>query len=126
MINTLAYSHTTLRCWSDWLVQVAGKLQVSGAIRKHNVWLVLLTLFLQCHQPTWIYLDLPGLLMFTGRNSMFSHRSFAPRNVDAALLGLHSIGGALCPADGPCFERGVAFKRDLGTIYLVDHSTNRK
>ena len=54
-------------------------------------------------------INLPGStwLMFTGRNSV-SHRSSAPRNFDAAIVGLHSIGGALCPADGPYFHCGLA------------------
>ena len=37
-----------------------------------------------------------------------SRRSPATRNFDAAILGLHSLGGALCPADGPCIHWSLA------------------
>ena len=56
MTNTHAYSLTTLRCWSDWLGQVAGKLHVTGIIFKKYMWLVLFGGYLKCYQPTWVYL----------------------------------------------------------------------
>ena len=70
MTNTHAYSLTTLRCWSDWLGQVAGKLHVTGTIFKKYNKIHLVGSFLEVILNV---INLPGStwLMFTGRNSVF-------------------------------------------------------
>ena len=70
MTNTHAHSLTTLRCWSDWLGQVAGKLHVTGTIFKKYNKIHLVGSFLEVILNV---INLPGStwLMFTGRNSVF-------------------------------------------------------